>query len=357
MSAPLPKNETQRLKALHEYKVLDSMPEEAYDDIVRLAAYICKTPMALVSLIDSDRQWFKARVGVDAEQTSRDVAFCAHAILEPSDVMVVPDATRDARFAANPLVTDNLKIRFYAGAPLVTPSGEALGTLCAIDRVPRELDTEQQLALRLLSREVMTQLELRRSIASMEDVILGHEEYVRQLEDYQRQMEESQAQLQAQSVTDGLTGIHNRRAFQSRLEEEFSRARRHGSTVSLIMADVDHFKSYNDGFGHPAGDEVLKTVAKILQAGIRNHDFLGRYGGEEFVVILPSTGREGALVMGERFRRGIQRASWSQRPVTASFGVAVIDAGMATAEDLLGAADRALYASKDGGRNRVSLAA
>ena len=166
--APLPPDEAERVKALQDYQVLDSMPEQAFDDLVFLASHICQTPIALVSLVDSDRQWFKARVGLGAPQTARDLAFCAHAILEPDRIMQVQDASKDERFNTNPLVTGAPDIRFYAGTPLVTPDGRAIGTLCAIDRKPRELTAEQLRALRALSREVMTQLELRRTILTLE---------------------------------------------------------------------------------------------------------------------------------------------------------------------------------------------
>jgi GAF domain-containing protein len=166
--APLPPDEAERVKALQDYQVLDSMPEQAFDDIVFLASHICDTPIALVSLVDTDRQWFKARVGLGAPQTSRDLAFCAHAILEPDRILQVQDASKDERFNTNPLVTGAPDIRFYAGTPLVTPDGRAIGTLCAIDRKPRELTAEQLRALRALSREVMTQLELRRTILTLE---------------------------------------------------------------------------------------------------------------------------------------------------------------------------------------------
>jgi GAF domain-containing protein len=169
--APLPADEAERLKALQEFQVLDSMPEQAFDDIVFLASHICQTPIALVSLIDSDRQWFKARVGLGPTQTSRDLAFCAHAILEPDRVMQVQDATKDERFRTNPLVTGSPDIRFYAGTPLVTPDGRAIGTLCAIDRKPRELTADQLRALKALSREVMVQLELRRTILTLQQAL------------------------------------------------------------------------------------------------------------------------------------------------------------------------------------------
>jgi GAF domain-containing protein len=161
MPAPLPKNETKRLKVLWQYDVLDTVPEEIFDDLTDLAAHICEAPIALISLIDEDRQWFKSKTGVTISETSRDISFCAHAILS-SDLLIVPDATQDERFKNNPFVTSEPKIRFYAGAPLVTPDGHALGTLCVMDNVPRTLRSEQQQALRALARHVMTQLELRR---------------------------------------------------------------------------------------------------------------------------------------------------------------------------------------------------
>lgn len=169
MRAPLPANESARLDALRAYDVLDTPAEQAFDDMTLLAAQILGTPMAMVSLVDADRQWFKSRLGTELKETPRDAAFCAHAIMEP-DLLVVPDARADARFADGALVTGDPQIRFYAGAPLVTPDGHALGTLCAVDREPHEMTVEQAEALRALARQTMVQLQLRRSLKQLQEL-------------------------------------------------------------------------------------------------------------------------------------------------------------------------------------------
>lgn len=161
-AAPIPSNESARLTALRRYRLLDTATEQPYEDATLLASAICASPIALVSLVDAERQWFKARRGLDVAQTPREQAFCAHAILG-SETLVVEDATRDRRFADNALVTGEPGIRFYAGAPLIDRDGHALGTLCVIDRVPRVLDTMQRESLAALSRQVMAQIELRRT--------------------------------------------------------------------------------------------------------------------------------------------------------------------------------------------------
>jgi anti-sigma regulatory factor (Ser/Thr protein kinase) len=163
-------DEAARLSALRRYRILDTEPEKAFDDLTLLASQVCGTPVALISLIDADRQWFKARVGITATETSRDIAFCNHAIRQ-RELFVVRDARADERFRDNPLVLAPPNVRFYAGAPLVTPDGHALGTLCVVDRVPRDLSADEQAALEALKRQAEAQLELRRNLLELRQAL------------------------------------------------------------------------------------------------------------------------------------------------------------------------------------------
>lgn len=171
--APLPLDEHDRLAELAGYRILDTAPEPVFNDITRLAAQICETPIALVSLVDADRQWFKSQVGMAVPQTHRDLSLCAHAILHPEDVMVVADTRDDPRFVRHPLVNGDPGLRFYAGAPIRTPAGRALGTVCVLDRIPRHLRSSQLTSLRLLAQQAANLLELHRTRQELEDAMDG----------------------------------------------------------------------------------------------------------------------------------------------------------------------------------------
>ena len=344
--AKLPDNERERLAALHDYGVLDTLPEQAYDDITQLASCICEAPIALISLVDGERQWFKSHFGLDATETSREVAFCAHALLNQDEIFSVNDARTDSRFADNPLVTGEPNIGFYAGAPLVSGTGHPLGTLCVIDYVPRQLTATQEAALRALSRQVMAQLELSRNVNDLRNSR-------RELEAANRKLQSNNELLTIQSTTDTLTGLNNRRGFQQHIDKEVSGAMRYSQPLSLIMLDVDHFKSFNDTFGHQAGDQALAEIAAHIKASVRESDTVARYGGEEFAMILPNTDALGAEILAERCLERIEMADWAKRPMTMSAGMTTYTGGNTSSAALISEADQALYHAKDTGRNRA----
>lgn len=216
-------DEVDRLAALDRYHILDTEAEKDYDDLAQLASYICGTPIALISLVDEHRQWFKAKVGLIAQETSRDIAFCAHALHE-EEVMIVPDALEDPRFETNPLVLGDPKIRFYAGAPLRTPDGYTLGTVCAIDRQPRSLSSDQKRALRILARQAVSLMELRIQVAERrraEEALRAKandlERTVAELNRSNRDLDEF-AYIASHDLREPLRGINNYARF---LEEDY----------------------------------------------------------------------------------------------------------------------------------------
>jgi len=328
--------EANRLHALESYEILDSAAEKSYDDIARLAAFICGSPLALISFFDQDRQWIKSRFSAGAfpeksAELPRGNAFCQAAIQNPAMVTVVPDMTADARFAQHPLITGPAKLRFYAAVPLVAPAGEVLGTLSVLDRRVRTLSGDQTAALETLGRQVMELLEMRRTVIGLSG---------------------ANARLGQQTLTDALTAVPNRRAYDQKIAEEYSRAKRTGAPLCMLLIDIDLFKQFNDTFGHPAGDAALQSVARVLAASLRPYDFLARYGGEEFIILLPGTELRDAMIVAERVRNLVANADFPHRKFTISIGISRLDAETGIM-GLVQAADRGLYRAKATGRNKV----
>jgi diguanylate cyclase (GGDEF)-like protein len=277
--------------------------------------------MAAVSLVDRDRQWFKSIQGLDATETPRSVAFCAHTILQAVP-LVVEDATLDPRFAANPIVIGEPHIRSYAGVPLRSSEGYNLGSLCGIDTVPREFQVAELELLKSFAALVVDEIELR-TIAQL----------------------------------DHLTGAMTRRAFAEQAKNEVERFTRYQRPVSLIMFDLDHFKTLNDTWGHPFGDEVLSKVADAVRSTLRPPDMFARYGGEEFVALLPETNATEALLCAERMRATIANVEYTKpERVTASFGISELGGTIDSLAALVAQADAALYEAKRNGRDRCLCA-
>jgi len=318
------RDEPARQAALNRYQVLDSATERPFENIVSMVEEILEVPISAVSLVDADRQWFKAQRGLDVSETGRDVAFCHYAI-QQSDPMIVSNAQEDPWFRNNPLVTGAPHIRAYAGAPLQTPDGFQIGTLCAIDTKPREFQPHEIKVLESFARLVVDELELR-----------------------------------VQACSDVLTGAMTRRCWMNAAEEEIRRAVRNDEMLAVVMLDIDRFKTVNDTHGHPFGDKVIQAVANACQSALRSGSKLGRIGGEEFAILLTESNLEQAVMVAERCRDAIANLRMVApngdmvRP-TASFGVAPLFSYTQTPEDLIESADKALYKAKQNGRNRVEV--
>lgn len=321
MSDVMLRDEDGRIAALERLNALDTAPEEPFEKIVNLVRTILRVPMATVTLVDRDRQWFKAHRGMPAQETPRSVSFCTHTI-QQRDPLIVEDALLDSRFADSPLVQGDPHIRSYAGIPLRTPEGYNVGALCAIDTQPRTFSATDVAILTNFANIVTDELELR---------------------------------LIAQR--DHLTSALTRRGFIEQAEKELARFSRYGRASSLIMLDVDHFKSVNDSYGHPAGDQVLRQIAELCNTAMRSSDSFGRVGGEEFALLLPEVGPAETLAAAERYRRLIEQhpfdiAGGRTLSITASLGVAPLTPSITSVDAWFAAADAWLYQAKRDGRNR-----
>ncbi len=347
MPAPKPTGEGERLAALREYQVLESEAEQAFDDLTQLAASLCRTPIALVSLIESERQWFKSKVGIQATECPRDISFCAYAILQ-SDLMMVRDTLADPRFAGNPLVLSEPKIRFYAGLPLFTADGKhALGTLCVLDIVPRDLSGEQITALRALARQAEALLESCRLRAELKK---AHAQRLRAEQElqmaYDREPELARVDL--------LTGLINRRAFLEIADRERKRAQRYEVPMSVIAFDLENLQRIRQQQGDQVADALLVSVSNLLKNRVRHTDVLARSGEAEFTVLLPTTAAEPAKQFAGKIRElmleAIQQHDW---PLLFAISVVTHMKAPETTEDLLRKADHVKSFVKTSGKITV----
>ncbi|MES2546921.1 MAG: sensor domain-containing diguanylate cyclase [Pseudomonadota bacterium] len=266
---PMPPDEKTRIDTLRALNILDSSPQERFDRITRLAKRMFGVPIALVSLVDADRQWFLSSFGLDAKETSRDISFCGHAILG-DEIFTVSDTALDPRFNDNPLVTDSPNIRFYAGCPITVPNGSKLGTLCLIDQSPRQFDEEDKAILRDLARMV----------------------------------EQEVVAIQLATL-DELTMISNRRGFEALSKHALSVCKRMNIPATLLFIDLNKFKHINDTYGHAEGDHALQVFSNILRDIFRDSDVVGRMGGDEFAILLTRSTTADCQITLERLKKSV----------------------------------------------------
>jgi len=335
-------NEKERLATLKSLPLLDTPIEERFERLTRMVCRLLDVPIALFNVIDDNRQYYKSVQGMPNHEAPLDAAFCTHTLQE-ADMLLVPDAKKDGRFENNPFVTGaRMNIGFYAGCPVRAGNGMPVGTLCAIDTRPREMTPEQLMALRDLAAMVETELR------------------VQGLSRTQAQLITELDTAQRLAMVDPLTRLWNRAGMSNLLNKEWSEALRQKKPLTLVIADIDHFKSVNDTHGHPAGDAVLKAVAKKLVEFLRAEDIVGRMGGEEFLIVLTDCQPAAAFDTVDRLREAIAAMPVSagdiSLPVTISFGaVTATPADGADIDLMLKQADDALYKAKRGGRNRVEI--
>lgn len=345
-------DEAARQAALDAYAILDSGPEQAFDDIVRLAVTLCGVSAAAISLIDHGRVWFKAQIGVDQSQVPRELSLCSHAIDAPRRTLVIEDLDADPLPAARRRRINGRPPRFYAGVPLCSPDGHPLGTLSVADVVPRQLAPAQIAGLELLARQTQHLLELRRLMLDQGKLLSAREAAAQRAEQARADLQRRHEELQATASRDPLTGLLNRAAMEELLADTLQRDASQRPPYTLLLLDIDHFKLVNDMHGHLAGDQALRAVADAITQSIRKSDIAVRFGGEEVVVYLPGTALDGASEVAHRIRERIARAGLPF-PITVSIGIAAGDPARHTPEQTFYRADQALYRAKAGGRDRV----
>ncbi|KAF1044255.1 MAG: Phytochrome-like protein cph2 [Herbaspirillum frisingense] len=317
----------------------DAWLEPMLSDFISLATSLCAAPIGMVTQLHADiglqhpfvsvvngrgdirNQWWRFPGQNGVSRTAVDFSLCQYAARRPRELTEIADLRADPRFGESALANGTPQVNFYAAVPLVSSNGDVMGTLCVMDRQPRQLTAVQRDAFLKLGRQLEGQLESRRTMQKLEQ----------------------------QTLTDALTGIGNRRSFDLRLREEWTRHLRNARPLSMLMVDVDYFKQYNDTYGHPAGDALLSQLARVLRSPLRASDFLARYGGDEFSLILPDTDEIGAHQVGERIKRAVSMVKWPHTDIEISLGAATVTPSeMCDFHALLQAADKAKYQRKHG---------
>ena len=335
--APIPADEALRQRALDDMELLDTPAELYLDTLVHLTRELFEVESVLISLVDRDRQWFKARIGLDGDSAPRDTSFCGHAVAARQP-LVVENALSDPRFADNPVVTGPPYVRFYAGQPIYSRDHQPIGTLCLIHPEARAFSPSEHSRLHDLGILVEGYLHMRS---------MGQQAHtLRQAVDRE----------QRKALIDPLTQLWNRAALNQFFEREMARAQDAGLRLGAIYIDLDHFKKVNDQFGHGGGDQVLWQSARRMGTALRPDDLLIRLGGEEFVALLAVHDAAELRQVAERIRHTIcdepMNIGNQLHPMTTSLGTALILPGESQA-DLLERADAALYQAKSQGRNRT----
>lgn len=309
-----PPDEPMRLKTLRSLDILDSLAEDRFDRLTRIAKKMFGVPIAIVSLVDENRQWFKSCIGLSVSETARDISFCGHAILG-SEIFVISDTTKDERFADNPLVLNEPHIRFYAGCPLTVMNGCKIGTLCIIDREPRNFSKEDG--------------ELLKDLAGM--------------------VEKELMAVQLATL-DEMVHLPNRRGFMVVANKILSLCIRNNIPATLAFFDLNNFKSINDKFGHAEGDRALVTFAEQLASTFRESDVVARLGGDEFVMLLTGESKAHAEVEMSKLRASLAiRNSEANRGYDISFSYGLVDFQPEihhSIEGLLSQADSLMYEHK-----------
>ncbi len=335
-AAAIPETEQQRLEALNELGILYTPLEDRFDRITRTLCRLFDVPIAYVSLIDADTQWIKSIQGVEMIDSPRTTSICAHTLLV-DEYIVCEDLSKDPRFCDSTFVTDGLKLRFYAGFTLKS-RGQNVGTLCIVDTRPRSFSQQAISSMRDITSWAQTEVNLT------------------QLSEVQVQLITELDQAQREAKLDGLTQLWNQVAIKDILRRAYHRHLLTFCPLTTMMVDIDNFKQINDEYGHPFGDQVIKDIAIALKKSLRPSDAVGRYGGDEFLVILENCPYQRAQELSERILEHINKLTFQsiegEVNISISIGLSATDKRMIQSPDeLLEAADKGLYEAKNSGRN------